>query len=178
MESLATRDHAETRSEIEARRQSVEGALNDARHQLAELTGLRLRGLLTDAEFLDQRAKLQQEDLRLTQKLTAIAPLSIEPVLELISFSKYAAEWFGSADDHTKRTIFRIAASNPKLKGKILSVEAAKPFRTLAQFYAFPNLLGVVDDVRTLLKDENCKKLIEDIRELRLLVEAKHRHAA
>lgn len=148
---LARSSEQETTIE-EARRRSLEHGQSAVRAQLAELTGLRVRGLLDDTEFLERRRSLQKEELLLTEKLAVKEdrPNLIEPLMALISFSKYAADWFRRSDDGIKRLILETVGSNPVLKGGILSIQAAIPFLWVAEFDKSPSMLGTVDEVGTL----------------------------
>ena len=148
--------------EAHARRQSLALGLQATKTQLVELTGLRVRGLLTDAEFATQRATLQREDLRLGQLVGAGDGDDdlIKPYREVISFSKHAVARFARADDVSKRLILEIAASNPTLKGKKLSICAAKPFVVLQELSTSPSLLASVDDVQTLADETLCASVV------------------
>ena len=108
------------RREREARRRSLQDALANAEGKLSELAGLRLRNLLTDAEFLHQRQVLQQEQLRLQHKLadSDAGDSRFEHALELFSFGNKAAEWFRAGDDQQKRLILETIGSNLSLQGK------------------------------------------------------------
>ena len=126
------RDAASAKEAKELQRASLARAVEAVAAELRELTGLRLRTLLTDEEFIAERRRLQQEELRLTEKLAGgqNGRDPFEPVRDLIMFSKQAVDWFERGDDDAKRRIVKTAYSNPTLKAKILSVEAAKPFIT------------------------------------------------
>ena len=141
--------------EEKARRRSLEIALADTETQLNELTGLRLRNLVTDTEFVAQRQGLQQERLRLRGKIAEVdtAADAFEPFGEVISFNNRAAEWFSRGDDGSKRLILETVGSNLLLTGRTLNVEAKKPFASLAKSKTISHQLGVIDDVRT-----NCRK--------------------
>jgi site-specific DNA recombinase len=173
----------EAAEEREARLISLERALQSAERQLKELTGLRLRQILTDGEFMVERARLEGEQLRLREQMARAqkAAPRFEPLEELFSFRKYAVDWFRAANDADKRLIFKIAGSNPVLTGKKLSVEATKPFVALPDFPEFLCVRREGEDVRytkrtrdkidglgdALLNVPNLHDLIEDIRQLR-----------
>lgn len=95
------------------------------------LTRLRLREVITDEEFLKQRQELEREKLALEQRLRSVGDPStwFEPCRDFISFNSRATAWFRAGDERRKRLIVEIVGSNPVLKDKILSIEAAKPFR-------------------------------------------------
>ena len=117
--------------------------------ELRELTGLRLRSLLTDAEFATERVRLQEEEYALKEKLgqaeAASEIFSAEPGPE-ISFHSATLWSFSGARRHvpaTKRLILKIVSSNPTLKDKILSVQAAKPFLIRPNSRVVANCVGV-----------------------------------
>ena len=172
--------------EEKARRRSLEISLADTETQLTELTGLRLRNLVTDAEFVAQRQALQQERLRLSGKIAEIdgGADTFEPFGEVISFSNRAAGWFSCGDDESKRLILETVGSNLSLTARMLNVEARKPFASLTKSKTLPYQLGVGDDVRTnntkhdmlmgiahevgqLLDDDDGKQIRANIRTLR-----------
>ncbi|NJO34148.1 MAG: hypothetical protein HC869_14455 [Rhodospirillales bacterium] len=101
-----------------ARKKSLADALTETSKQLAELTGLRVRNLLTDAEFVGQRQFLQQEQLRLQQKISNIdrSTNRFEPLERVVSFNNRAPVWFSHADDGSKRLIIQTVGSNLTLK--------------------------------------------------------------
>ena len=139
-------------AEVEAKRISLSRAIDNASRYLAELTGLRLRGLLSDDEFAENRKRLQREKLLLAeeQDLIGSVVLRFEPLRDVLLFRKYACKLFVRGNEATKRTILEIIGSNPSLRNGILIVEATKVFRPLSSPASVPRLLAVVEDVRTL----------------------------
>jgi len=149
--------------------------VGDISEQLKELTGLRLRTLLSDAEFVEQRQALQLEQLSLKEKITNADRDTdlIEPFKTLVSISNRATDWLSRANDQEKRLILETVVSNLTLKGKILIVEAVKPFSLLAKNASCLRMRGFNNDVRTfavhfaaLAKDEQYQKIFENIRKL------------
>ncbi|WP_439372679.1 recombinase family protein [Bradyrhizobium sp. DASA03120] len=136
---------------VQARERSLRQASDNVKGQMNELTGLRLRNLLTDEEFVGRRQELQQEQIRLQHTLSNASggPNLFEPFREVVLFSNRAADWFKNGNDREKRQILQTVCSNLYLKDKILKFEAKKPFASLAQTASIPHQLGVVDDVRT-----------------------------
>lgn len=143
--------HGELHQVEEARRRTLRRAVEGVGAQLSELTGLRLRKLVTDEEFVTQRSKLEREQRSLAEKLAAPedAEALIEPVRAIISFSKYAADLFSEADARGKRLILETASSNLTLAGKKLSIQARNPFLPLLNLACCPSLLAVVEEDRT-----------------------------
>lgn len=137
--------------ELRAERLSLQRTLSDLATQLNELTGLRVRGLLTDAEYIAQRKSLLEEQgrLQMNTRHRSDAASRIEPLREVISFRNRAMNWFLKGSDTEKRMILEIVASNLSLKGKIISIQAKRPFSVMAAFGASSRHPGVVDQVRT-----------------------------
>jgi len=135
-----------------ARRRSLEMSLADIETQLRELTGLRIRNLLSDAEFTSTRQKLRKEDVRLHGKIAEVdaGADTIEPFGEIVSFRNRAADWFARGEDDSKRLILQTVGSNLFLKDKTVSIHAKKPFASVTEIDLSPCRLGDVDDVRTL----------------------------
>ena len=96
------RDYAQARSVA-----SFWSAIKDVEEQIDELTGLRIRRMITDDQFLSRRTALQQEQLRLRQKAAVDENSAewFEPAKEIVSFSCRAAEWFVRGDEPSKRLI-------------------------------------------------------------------------
>lgn len=162
----ALRDHWNT--EGDARTRSVETALHGVTTELSELTGLRLRNILIDEEFLKKRGELQHEQLRLTQQLSRLRAETnrFEPVEDVILFNSRAASWFSRGDEQSKRLIVETVGSNLTLRDKIVNIEAKKPFRSWPASTSNSRLCAVVTDVRTFLNkmdDEEVRALSHNI---------------
>jgi DNA invertase Pin-like site-specific DNA recombinase len=128
---------------------SREQAVSDIASQVTELTSLRLRQLIGDQEFIEARKGLEARRVAIEQAAAAPDPQSmIEPLDLVILLSKYAVEWFAGDNDEDKRVLLKIVGSNYQLKGKKLSIQAAKPFFSNAQNAECLRLRGDVDVVR------------------------------
>ena len=114
-----------------AERKALQEASSIVDRQLANLTGLRLRDLLSDMEFVAERHRLDRERLRLVEALQTHdrAQAWFEPARQLISFNAEAAFRFRTGDRETKRLILQLVGSNPALKDRKLLLEPKKPFR-------------------------------------------------
>ena len=177
----AERARAHRAEEEQAKTQSLEKALHEVSAQLSELTSLRLRNLLTDDEFVNARQALQREQLRLQERLgrTRIDSAPFEPVRDVIWFRNLAVSRFTRGDLETKRLILEIVGSNPILRDKILRVEPAKPFQRKIKTREYSELLGFINDVRTLTDDETGRGLLAKIKHLREKIgEQENRSAA
>lgn len=134
-----------------AREKALEKALATSERQRSELTGLRLRGLIDDEEFASERQRLDRELAKLRQAcLPAAEPEKVIELFEsVVLFSKQAVDRFWSGDPETRRKILELVGSNSSLRGKKLSIQAARLFRWRGEN---PNILsgrGDVEDVRT-----------------------------
>lgn len=150
---------------------TLEKARQDIVQQLANLTNLRIRSLIDDAEFIQRRQELTLELASITEKLERIGREEkwFESAELLISFSNCAVSWFESGEDQTKRLILETVGSNFTLTNKKLNAEATKPFVRLADVSTFTSLCGVVKDVRTLIeqRDDETMRIIRNIKLLR-----------
>lgn len=128
-ESLAD-DPEGHEKQLAMRRRSLEKSLSETRSSLTNLRQLRIRGLITDEEFVQDRAELQREELNFEQKLRELDDSSDqrESICLLDRFIEGAAQMFVDGNDETKRTIFMLAASAPKLLDKTLLTEPRWPF--------------------------------------------------
>jgi hypothetical protein len=152
---------AETAKLREAQRQSLEKTLQGVHQQLENLTKLRLRDLVTDDEYICKRQELERERIRLQQNQAGAgkADPSLEPDRLIISFNNRAVSWFKAGTPQTKRFILEIVGSNPTLKDKILSIEAAKPFRRWGKTAEISQMRRFVEDVHTLVAAHDPKTL-------------------
>ncbi len=120
-------DQAQAR---ELRYRRLDESIADTTAQLSNLTDLRVRELIGDAEFAEKRASLQQALLKLQgQRQKADQhDNAIEPEKWIGLFSNRAVSWFDAGTIEVRRMILQIVCSNLTLKDKILSIEATKPF--------------------------------------------------
>jgi site-specific DNA recombinase len=153
-----------------AQRRSLEQAAAAVTRQLDNLTKLRLRELLSDAEYVQQRHELEQERLRLGQRVAALDQSRdwFEPARLLISFSNSVASRFESGNAEAKRLILEIVGSNFRLTDEILSIDAVQPFRLWSGTPSSTHWCATVEDVRTLVlnQDVDFLKRVDAIKRL------------
>lgn len=142
-----------------------------------------MRNLLDDAEFVERRAQMVQEQLRLAQQREQLRKNSanrFEPVEDALFFRNQAVEWFRRGNLETKKLILETVGSNLSLSNKILSVEARKPFKQRLNDSTIRELCGFIDDVRrALLENPEEAALIErNVKLLRAHFEQEERKAA
>jgi DNA invertase Pin-like site-specific DNA recombinase len=106
-----------------------EKALRAIEGQMSNLTDLRLRDMITDAEFLERREGLQIEVATAKERLekTKNSKFTFEPVEVLSFFLFQAKNCFEAACDEGKRRMLDILCSNPSLKDQKALLKARKP---------------------------------------------------
>ncbi len=132
--AAADRDEQEdvmARSQV---RKQLETVLSAARQQLATLTQLRTRELITDDEFIAERRRLLAEIAQLESRLAEPQDGSLvtQATLEAFVFAATAREWFLYGTREEKHGILATIGSNLILKDRILSIQALTPFQVIA----------------------------------------------
>lgn len=162
---------AEQKSAVapEVARASIERTVMELEQQLSNLTDLRIRGHVSDEEYLERRQALQIE-LGLAQGKLANSDDGMgwfEPLMSMISFRKSAIPWFIRGDDETRRIIIKTAGSNPTLIDKKVRIDAAKPFVALSDVGHFSNMSARLHEVRKLIeqKDPETMEVLSNIEE-------------
>lgn len=131
--------------------------------QLSNLKKLRIRDLLDDAEFLEERQNLTRERIRVAQELESLktADERFEPARLLIAFNKHAALRFRKSAPEEKRFILQILGSNPRLQDRELKIDVAKPFRRWSDSSDSTDLRAFLQEVRTFSAESASKKYLE-----------------
>jgi len=130
--------------------------LSDYKQQLATLTDLRVRNLITDADYLDKREKLQIECSAAEERLqkSQEAKCTLEPIKILTLFLFQAKNCFLCASPEDKRKLLQILSSNPTLKSRKALLEAKKPFEEIVDLDNFVRRCGCEQNIRTA---DSCK---------------------
>lgn len=153
-----------------ARQKSIDRALSAAKTAASNLTSLRIRDLIDDEQFLIERQKIDQEQLKLKEASQNAVHLesAFEPFENLVSFNNKAIEWFLAGDDEIKRLILECVGSNLVLTDKKLNIEAKKPFQCLPKKGQRPRLRAFVENIRTLYikHDPELLSVLATIKEL------------
>jgi site-specific DNA recombinase len=161
------RSHAEDR---EAQRRSLEQAKAASTWELTNLTKLRVRDLLTDDEYLQQRAEIERTQVGITQRLGTIRRdvQRFEPAKTLISFNENLVSRFSGADVQTKRLMLTIVGSNLSLIDRKLNIDARKPFRRWSKNADSSTMRAFVRDVRTHCDEDtaDCQEIMANIHEI------------
>ncbi|MGE0356500.1 MAG: recombinase family protein [Burkholderiales bacterium] len=153
-------------------RRAMDAAIVAVRDKDRALLDLRLRNLISDDEFAAKRVELQTELARLESETSRLVgqDVWIEPFEDTVALSTMATEWFRVGSDDVKRLIAHTVSSNPTLKGKKLSVEAAFPFKVMQVVSPYRVWCGFVEDVRTKLLSNN-KDFLERVEQIRVIKE-------
>ncbi|MDP2331842.1 MAG: recombinase family protein [Reyranella sp.] len=166
----------EHRQTAEARRKQDElthdarqKALRDLEREYANTKDLRLRNLIDDAEFVNDRQRIQRDREKLEATLASADGSEnwFEPLSMAISASDRAVSWLRHASDLQKRQIAECFSSNPMLIDKELICEAAFPFSTITKNASSRSMLAAMDEFRTRWRgrDKKLLKLIGTCRE-------------
>jgi hypothetical protein len=164
-------------SENEGKRANgvLQNTLQDTVRSLNTLVGLRVREVISDEEFWEQRRGLQLEKMRIEQLLAEATTQDawIRPVEQILEFAQNAPSLFRNSTDRVKKLIFSTLGSNSSLRDGKLSVEARKPFITYSFCNDRPALRGALNVFRTLYikHDEELLTTLAKIREINELVE-------
>ncbi len=131
--------------------------LNTCNKEIDELLNCKIRGLITDDEYLAKRRELQEETFRIKEVLANSDKGFGEIVRrgeEAFDFACQAREVFETGTEIEKRDIVQSIGSNLVLVDKILRIEPKKPFHFIQntlrdcsarKFMFEPQKLGYVD---------------------------------
>ena len=137
---------------IEAGREVVQQLrrrVDDLNRQLANLTDLRVRELITDDEFAERRQRLRK-DVDIAEENAAKAEkdqATFEPLDILQILLSRAADWLHVIDRDAKRDLLKILCSNPVIRDKKAIFKARKPFLVLNQMAELFHVRGDCPDV-------------------------------
>jgi len=172
---------AESVTDREVQRDSMAASIATVDREVGVLTGLRIRDLITDEEFLERRNGLSMRRLTLVHNLECIREPAewIEPLDLFGSFCNRAVECFLRGDPIQKRLILETVGSNLRLEGGKLSIEARKPFVQRGPNPSHLQLCTTLYDVRTFLEQNESEftAIITNIRKI-LLTDDAVKHAA
>lgn len=154
----------------EAQKQSLLRSQTACARELDNLTKLRIRDLLTDAEYLKQRQEIERQQLGIAQRLDILNQNQnrFEPVELLISLNNRLVSCFTAGDLQRRRFTLNTVGSNLVLKDQKLSIDARKPFRKWAPSSSFSDMRAYLEDIRTFVTEQNqeANSMIASIRQL------------
>lgn len=162
---------AEDEELLSKQRRAPENQAASLDRQLGNLKKLRIRDILDDAEFLEERQNLTLERIRAAQELEKLAETGgrFEPDRLLIQFNKVAASRFENGSPQEKRFILQILGSNPRLRDRELKIDAAKPFRRWSKSIGHWRPAGLSprsSEVRTFLAEPGSTEKLGNTRQL------------
>jgi hypothetical protein len=153
---------------LKARRLFIEEAMARNNNVLKNLTAMRVRDMIDDKEFLEERAALEAAQIGYAQEFQNSAKQIawFEPFKAIGLFRNRAVECFRNGDDETKRLILKTVGSNLSLTDRKLTIQAKKPFRPVQESDDFLSLRAFVEDVRTswIEHDPELQQVLENIR--------------
>ncbi len=149
-------------------RRALENQAAALDRQLANLKKLRIRDILDDAEFLQERQEITRDRLRMAQEIAKLGQDEdrFEPARLLVAFNEEAASRFRTGTPDEKRLILQIAGSNPRLQDRELRIDAAKPFRRWSTTSTSIELRTFLHEVRTFLAEAESREKLGNIRQL------------
>jgi site-specific DNA recombinase len=159
---------AEDQELLSKQKQALEAKAAALDRQLANLKNLRIRDILDDGEFLEERQKLTRERIRVTEEIGKLAESRgrFEPYRLLIQFNKDAASRFRVGAPHEKRLILGILGSNPRLRDRELKIDVAKPFRRWSETPTSIDLRAFLQEVRTFLAEPESEEKLGNVWQL------------
>ena len=115
-------------------RESLTNAHKNCLRKLENLNQMRLRDLLSDGEYIEEKKKLIDEKIALEESVRSdgdIADTVNKQMITTLVFAHEAMERFRNGSLSKKRTILGKIGSNLTLKDKKLIIDAATPFTIL-----------------------------------------------
>lgn len=170
-----------THADIGAVLGEIDAQLDDTRMRQSNLTDLRIRGLINDAEYLARRQKLDLERTTFEERRAKALEGEnwFEPAKLLLSFRNRAVSWFSHGPNDVRRLILKTVGSNLFLTNKEVSGEARKPFTLRVEQPVFLYGRVHINDVRTrfepymqLIHDPEYQQIIANIKLIKTMVEA------
>lgn len=152
----------------DVQRRSLDAAIAAAEREASNLTRLRVRELIPEAEFVSERADIERRRIQLIQtqeELRAGGPW-LEPAKEVVSFNIRAVSRFREGKPAVQRLILQAVGSNPVLRDRIVSIGATKPFRRWSPTPSVSEMWRFVRDVRTHVQSAEGGNLLSCIRQV------------
>lgn len=160
---------------------SLEKALSDCQKKLTNLNHMRLRELISDEEYIEEKKNLVREKSNLEISMASNPrKRSLEQTIKAFNFAAKAKDSFRTGTNMEKRAILQELGSNLFLKDKKIDIQLEKPLQLIENalrgsdvkkewfephkisiFEAIPNKLSphflswwtTVEDVRTFYED-------------------------
>jgi len=123
------KEECEKKSDI---RRSLEKALVDCQRKLDNLNQMRLKDLINDEEYIQEKKRLLEEKMRLEGNLrNEPRKHSFDLTERTFNFASRAKESFHNGSLEDKRSILQGLGSNLFLKDKKLSIQIEKPLQII-----------------------------------------------
>lgn len=110
---------------------SLQKSVDATNVKLSNLNQMRLKELIDDAEYLEEKRALLREKSRLEQSLSDSSrgrQMATERAREVLNFGHTAMDTFKKGSPEVKRTILANIGSNFSISDRRLSIQAEKPF--------------------------------------------------
>jgi DNA invertase Pin-like site-specific DNA recombinase len=139
------------KEEYEKKLTALDRRLSDLERQQENLTGLRVRDLIGDDEYLRDRQRISGEHRFSQQALSSLRTAGdiFEPEQTATEACNRASLWFREGNPRQKRQIVAALSSNLQLTDKKLSFEAVFPFAMGSADASRPKQLAQLDATRT-----------------------------
>ena len=113
-------------------RRSLDKVLADCEKRLGNLNQMRLKDLINDEEYIEEKKRLAEEKARIERSLLD-DPIkrSLDLTAETFNFAARAIKNFQNGSLEDKRTILQELGSNLFLKDKIFEIQLKKPFQII-----------------------------------------------
>jgi DNA invertase Pin-like site-specific DNA recombinase/predicted metal-dependent hydrolase len=125
-------------------RRSQEKAMADCEKKLKNLKQMRMRDLINDEEFLEEKRTLMKEKVSLEMNRNRDPrKQATAKAIETFTFAGRALDRFQNGTPEDKRSVLQEAGSNLSLKDKILTIDAEKPLQFIEKglhSHSTPNL--------------------------------------
>lgn len=116
---------------------NLRAAIEAKRKERQALIGLRTRGLIEDADFVETREKLDRELASLEEQFAKPEdPRAVDAAaFAALVFAARVHEWFLAGGPELQRAIVDLVGSNLTLAAKIVRIDAKKPFSRIVESF-------------------------------------------
>ena len=123
---LGDEEREKDRSSVDSQRRRLAACSRE----LKELIDIRLRGLLSDDEYLIKKRELEEERVHLQELLNNVdgqQSLALDQAVDAFRFAQTARARFEQGSADAKRLVLQYVGSNLSLKDRILTIQPQKP---------------------------------------------------
>jgi len=170
LEEMLTNASSDIRNRIQLEDASLSRSHAQTEQELRTLLDIRIRGLIDDADYVERRNALRKQELlqrEARSRRPTEPPLGLELARSVISFRKYAVDWFSNGNLVDKRLVLKTLGSNSVLADKILSIQTRFPFKQLQNPDEILLWCGLGEALRTLEgRQEEVSAIIGNVKAL------------